>query len=494
MTKIFGQEDDIVTDIEAVQAEVDNLDGDAMRGTDSALLASNYATEKGTDNASLASVWTSALASALANYTAVRAGYLDELDFDLAAAIAAIPTTMRGTDLALLATNYVTERGTDGAALSSFTGNYINGGAVTAILAVSPNGDGSDGLSWTTAYQTIQAALDVASTDGDDMTLILVSPHPTYYDINTTGDPTWTANVLLTGTHPHFAIIKNDHASATSVLKLTGKSAVENLLFDLGTGNNGLIMTSTGAGGRKIHIDGANLTSAKTGLWLDGASAEHADLSKIDIVGNTTYLTGLKVDQFARCNIDTITIVSCLTCLQIVGADSNENIFHELVIGDSALGIDIDAGNEQHFDDVTFHHNTRNVDDEVGDSIWIDMFGALDIAILPDNLTGIQVDTGAANTYGSDTELLSAVSRDNPFRIVGVIVDTSSTEWYQFRLSDDSGSTFFDILQFDADKKAGTSAPSGTEHIFNKGTRISASVRDVSGGDNVKVWLKIQKI
>uniref|UniRef100_A0A6M3KU72 Uncharacterized protein n=1 Tax=viral metagenome TaxID=1070528 RepID=A0A6M3KU72_9ZZZZ len=101
--------------------EVDGLDGDAMRGT---------------DNAALASVWTAALATALANYTAaraayldeldfdlqaalvtiagyvddletrltaLRAGYLDELDFDLAAAIAAIPTTAeRGTDNATL--------------------------------------------------------------------------------------------------------------------------------------------------------------------------------------------------------------------------------------------------------------------------------------------------------------------------------------------------------------------------------------------------------
>ncbi len=437
-------------------------DGDVEteRGTDNSLLASNYATEVGTDNALLA------------------ASYVTE----------------RGTDDALLAANYIAERGTDGAALASFAGNYISGRAVTAVLAVSPDGDGSDGLSWASAYQTVQTALDAASVDTDDLTLILVSPHTTYYDINTTGDPTWAANVMIIGTDPHFASIKNNHVSATSVLKLTGKSEVRNLLFDLGTGNHGLIMTHSGATGRNIHIDGVSLTSAKTGLWLDGVSAEHADLSRIDIVGNTTYMTGLKLDQFARCNIDIISMASCLTGLQIIGADSDENIFHELVIGDSALGIDIDGGNEQHFDDVTFHHNTRNVDDEIGDSIWIDMFGALDIAILPDNLIGIQVNTGAANTYGSDTELLSVAGRDNPFRIVGIVVDTSTTEWYQLRLSDDSGSTFFDILQFDSDKKAGTSAPSGTEHIFNKGTRISASARDVSGGDNVKVWLKVQEI
>ncbi|KKM81957.1 hypothetical protein LCGC14_1324510 [marine sediment metagenome] len=79
MTKIFGQDGEIL-------AEVDGLDGDAMRGTNLALLAANYAIERGTDNAALASSWTAALATALANYTAVRAGYLDEL------AAANIPT------------------------------------------------------------------------------------------------------------------------------------------------------------------------------------------------------------------------------------------------------------------------------------------------------------------------------------------------------------------------------------------------------------------
>ncbi len=136
MTKIFGQEKDIVSDIEDVQAEVDNLDGDAMRGTDSALLASNYATEKGTDNASLASVWTSALATALANYTAIRAGYLDELDFDLAAAIAAIPTTMRGTDGAALASAWT-------AALATALANYtsVRAGYIDELAAANIPGD-----------------------------------------------------------------------------------------------------------------------------------------------------------------------------------------------------------------------------------------------------------------------------------------------------------------------------------------------------------------
>lgn len=51
-------------DLAAILADVTGINGDAMRGTDSAALAS---------------AWTAALATALGNYTAARAGYLDEL-------------------------------------------------------------------------------------------------------------------------------------------------------------------------------------------------------------------------------------------------------------------------------------------------------------------------------------------------------------------------------------------------------------------------------
>ena len=66
-------------EITTIAADVANIDGDAMRGTDDALLAASYTAERGTDDAALAINWTAALATALANYTAARAVYLDEL-------------------------------------------------------------------------------------------------------------------------------------------------------------------------------------------------------------------------------------------------------------------------------------------------------------------------------------------------------------------------------------------------------------------------------
>ncbi len=369
--------------------------------------------------------------------------------------------------------------------------------AVTAVLYVSPNGNGTDGSTWAKAFTTIQAALDAASTDADALTLILIGPHTTEYDIDTTGDPSWAKNVELKGSHRNWAKVVNTHGSATAVLKFTGRVSLQDLTIDCGaTDNNGVIITGASANGarlRRVYFECEDVTGAQTALELS-SGIKYPLLEDVMVHGVVAHTTGLLLDNCALGHYLRVDLHDCAIGLQITNAASDFNEFHNTKVQSCTLGMDLDAGNGHLFDHVDFQGCTRNVDDEVGDHLWVDIHGALDIAILPDNLTGIQVNTGAGGTYGSDTELLSAVSRDNPFRIVGTHMEPSTSEWYQLRLSDDSGSTFFDILQFDATKREGVAAPSGTEHIFNKGTRISASVRDVSGGDNVKVWVEVQEI
>jgi len=377
-------------------------------------------------------------------------------------------------------------------------GAFSTGLAITATLYVSPSGDGTDGLTWRTAYQTIQAALDAASTDGDDCTLILISPHTTNYDIHRTGDPTWAANVILKGTHRNWAKIMNAHAGATSIMKLTGKSCIENLNFNLGTGSvNGVIMTHGGLRVLSCQFVGESLTGPATALHLDHATGgKHAKIIDCDFLGQPARMTGILIDQFGRSNFERLRLHECLTAVHFIGAASDGNIFNKVDVGECAIGFDIDAGNEQHFYELMLHHNTRNVDDEVGDHVWANAFGRFPIYILPDTtVAGTVVNTAAgANTYGADTELVAAAAIDNPFRIVGIHLEPSAAGWFQVRFSSDSGVTFFDALLTDATKREGVAAPSGTEFIFNAGTRISASARSDSGNDNVEVWIEIQEI
>ncbi|MBA7659452.1 hypothetical protein ES703_67432 [subsurface metagenome] len=366
--------------------------------------------------------------------------------------------------------------------------------AVTASLRVSPNGSGIDGLSWQKAYTTIQDALDAASTDPDDCTLILISPHTTYYDIDRTGDPTWEANLILVGTHRNWAKIKNDHPTATSIMKLTGKASVIDLNFNLGTGGNGLIMTHGGCRGYHIQFVGEDLTEAGIALWLDGSPSNHGKFIDLHFLGHTTHMTALKVDQFAHSYFELLRIHECASGIQVVGADADSNHFNDIDIGGCGIGFDLDEGNGQHLDDVLLHDNVVNIDDEVGDHHYSNIRGDFNIKIEPDNLVGVQVDCGGAGVYGGDTEIRAAVSSTKPFRIVGVHVEPSANEWYTVRFSADSGVTFYDKLLFDGTKREGMAAPSGTEYILNKGTRISASARSETGGNNVKVWIEVQEI
>jgi len=81
-------------------------------------------------------------------------------------------------------------------------GSAVINRAITAKLHVSKNGDNTDGSTWGKAYNKIQDALDAASTDINDLTLILiaVATGPTdNYDIDTAGDPTWTGNYEIVG-------------------------------------------------------------------------------------------------------------------------------------------------------------------------------------------------------------------------------------------------------------------------------------------------------
>ncbi len=382
-------------------------------------------------------------------------------------------------------------------AVQEIGASSVFGMALTATLYVSPDGSGSDGKSWTNAYTTIQAALDIASTDANDLTLILIAPHATAYDINTTGDPTWAGNYVLLGSHRHWVEIKNDHASATSILKFTGKASLEHLQFDLGTGTNGIILTHDGAVVSFSHFDGESLTGASTALHLDGATAAHSVITDVDFRGEgKTHMTAILIDNVELSEFYNIIIDAAKTGIQIVNAASDENKFLNIRIGDSGIGFDLDAGNEQHIEDVFFHHNTTDIDDEVGDHVFNNIRSETDVTFFPDNFTGITLSAGSGTDWGTDTEIRSAATATSPFRILGVHVEADANEKFRIRLSDDAGSSHFDDIQIEGvaneQKRESIQAGFGSEHIFNKGTKISGSVKSESGSNNAVVWLEVQ--
>jgi len=382
--------------------------------------------------------------------------------------------------------------------LQTIFGPAISGRAVTDVLFVSPSGEPNQfEIPPQNVYTSLSDALDAASTDANDCTLILVSPTLTFYDIDRTGNPTWAGNYEIFGTHRIWAPVRNNHLGATSVMNFSGKAAIRDLAIFTEDAVNGVSFSGNGWRIRKCGFNSTGLTGAATSIHIDGSAAltRGAIMEDVEILGHVTHTTGIHIENSTINKFHGVSIHDCLVGILFDGAAPAKNEFREVDIGGCALGVDIDTGSDQHFMDLYFHENTRNVDDEVGDHEWLNIRGEFDIYILPINFAGVTVLTGAGNhNYGLDTELVALNAIDNPFRIVGTNFEPAANEWYAVRFTQAAGPPYYDEVMFDGTKREGLAAPSGTEHIFNADTRISCSGCSETGGNNVNIWVEIQEI
>jgi len=385
-------------------------------------------------------------------------------------------------------------------------GEAASGRAVTRTIRVSPNGDNSDGLSWRTAINSISDALDMCSTDVNELTQIRIAPQTgdVHYNIDRTGDPSWAANVMLVGSHRTWDKIMNDHDGATSIMTLTGYASLQDLNFNLGTSNNGVIIAKGAFRLKAVQFVGEDLTSAATALHLDGATTlKHGKVLDSYFKGHTTYMTAIKLDNCALSVFKDIFVHQCLKGLHIDDDgtyNSDYNSFYDTEICRCShvdgVAIDIDAGDVQHFENVCMRGNTLNVDDVPRNHAWNAIHGSFPITIEPitiPNYDGVQVDAGE-DAYGSDTEIRAAATSTKPFKIVGYRFEPSEEKKFMLRFSADSGSTWFDMSMIEIKKNKAQGASEGTDFIFNAGTRISCSAGCEVAGKNVKVWLEIQEI
>lgn len=381
-------------------------------------------------------------------------------------------------------------------------GGSITNRAITATLFVSPNGDDTDGNTLIKAFTTIQGALDVASTDPDDCTLILISPHTTFYDIDTTGDPTWTGNYIIKNTYRLWSPIRNEHASATSVFKFTGKVALVGLAIFTEDAVDGVIFTNSGYRVEDCGFNSEGTSGANTSIHIDGSGAfiRGGVLDHVEIRGHVTHTTGIYMNNAKINETENLSIHACLKGIQIVHNDSDSNTFCNTMIGMCAIGLDLDAGNTQMFEHIDFHGNTTNVDDEVGDHVWSLIHGEFPISFEPDDFIGVAVDTGdGADTWSGLVEVRAAATSTVPFRVTGISLEAGTSEKYRLRLTADGGSTYPIDFQFEGvalgSQSSALTFPSGTEFIFNKGTQIQASSKSESAGvDELDVWLELQEI
>ena len=380
----------------------------------------------------------------------------------------------------------------------STRGPSVDGRPYTCVLLVSPMGDGTDGQTWPTAFQTIQDALDDAPGDANEHTLILVGPTATYYDIDTAGDPTWAGNYEIVGPHRIWVPIRNTNAGATSILNFTGKASLVNLAFFMTGSLDGVSFTSAGWRVRQCGFNSSACTGAQTSVYINGSGAltRGGWMEDVQFLGHQTYTKAIHINKSTINEFHDVYIHDALTGVHIEDADSDRNLFNNMGLGDCGIGFDLDAGTEQHFVHVDFHGCTVNVDDEVHDHVYEYITGQQPITVYPDDVVGITVAANAAaNVYGTNTLLRATGVALKPFRVVGVIGKPVTAQTHELRLSADGGTSHFNHSIIESARGVSNPAAQGTDYIFNVGVPISCSLKaESAGSDEMQVWLKIQEI
>ena len=378
---------------------------------------------------------------------------------------------------------------------TTYTDYFNKGMRYTDILYVSPDGDGSDGSNWEKAYATFPAAYAVASSDANSLTLIYVSAGT--FDFAVTGGQAIAKNIEISGAGKGVTIFKNTHATNTHVFSVSKPFIIKDCTIYRMTTSHGLVLTS----GCKPTIDNVEFDmvseSAAAGTALSLTSINDGHFTNLEFHGDTTNTIGIDINTSYSNHFKNIEVADCAVGLKIQNAASDDNFFHSVDFHDNTLAVDIDAGNIQHFENVVFIGNTTNIDDEIGDSHWVNIFGQFIVSSLPQDLTGITVADGSSNAYGSYVEIIAAATNDGPFRIVGALIEAEDSGHHAIRLSADNGTSYFYEINIEATAASGQrvaiNLPAGTEYIFNKGVQITAAWKSSNGNSEVnKIWLQRQ--
>lgn len=279
-------------------------------------------------------------------------------------------------------------------------------------------------------------------------------------------------------------------------MNFTGNIALLNLRIHLGARNNGVKATHKGTQVHSCQFIGEDLITPATALEIgDGISTcGWPHLKENYFLGEgPTHMTALKLRKTTAAFITGFEVAKCKVGLHFSGAGTDLNVLNGAGIDVCGTGIQIDAGNNQYFQNLRLNGNMANVVDAVGNSIWHNIQGEFPLTTEPENPTGVVIPAGDG-AWGADTELRSAAAATTPFKVLTYNLQTSADENTLIRFSADSGVTFFATDIFAAKKNKATGGGDATDFIFNAGTRISASVWAPAAGREVNVWLEIQKI
>lgn len=301
----------------------------------------------------------------------------------------------------------------------------------TAILFVSQNGDDTYGSSWSTAFCELEDALDEASTDANNYTLILVAPG--IYDFNRSS-PIWNCNVKIVGIALKSDVrIINTHSSTEFVAKFTRDIHMKTLHIYSGTQGNGIIVDQGSAYFENIMILSTGATQVSTVLTLNRTKYIYTDDVVLDGVSNLS--TSLKLVNTNKSRMIGLRIYNSIVGINISDSICNLNFFENINLKYCGTAVYIyENAYHNSFHQISFFGNIVNINDNGNFSVW--EFESLEFdnrytQMFPENAStsaNIISSSATENMYGDWEDIITNDSISKPYAISSFFLTNASAD------------------------------------------------------------------
>jgi len=374
--------------------------------------------------------------------------------------------------------------------VSEFSGSSAH----TDVLFVSPNGDNSDGLTWSTAYNTLQTACEIATNNSYNW---LINIAPGHY-VETDPTPTYSGNINLSAVDPHSVIVTNT-VCATHVLEFTGLVYLKNICVTCADAQDGIIYNRSNHGGLfdTVHIDATAVTGAQSAITFKGGG-NFAQVINCFIEGNVLYTTGIDVVNWSKSEIHAIRIGKSIKGIHITAGNA-WFLYGKINLNFNTTAIEIESGvTSTRIVDVYYNGNTTNVIDNGTGTIITRGSQTLDrevTKIFPiTTSTGTEVTTGTANVWGSYAEIDDGSSFTSAFKITGIYIANPSDADDEYFVEIATGAAASELSLSQTGFTGGNARSNVGTHLKSgwlaPDTRISARGMSSSGADTFDVWLE----
>lgn len=390
-------------------------------------------------------------------------------------------------------------------------------------LYVGLNGDNSDGLSWQTAFTTLNAAVDAASSDGK----VLIYIGAGTFNVNIIPWLSITKRLHIKGSGIGITRLENQLGNSVGhfILSIEKTCTIENLTFRRRNENrHGAITYQVAAGGNSIlrncsfefkrSGDPVSVSLITMGTNISGLVFEDLVMwgmtGVMGMLASTSFNILIKNVLIKDCNyglyIDSVSFKDSIIqdcrfekCIHgiFVAASSNTSI-ERSIIKDCTTGIKLLSGaNKISLTDVTFTHCATNIDDVGSNTEMAGIKSTIHNQIYPEALTGVMLpNSGTPEVYGLNTVIIPPDAITKPFKILAFTAAPSDDKKFIVRLSCDGGVTYFMHMFERRDGLNGELSRTLVLHdtIFPKGCEISGSMMAEVGDETLEIWLYYQEI